>query len=459
MSVAKICVKCQKDVSQEKRVKDPQGRYYCASCYQAGSTASSAPAQESAEDLTAAIDRELDLAPAPVERKAPAPAVSYKNALHAGGPECPCCNTAIPRDGKICIGCGIQVPSGRPVITALARDEDMLYATAERVINWISWVLRLGLYPIASEAYAIKKPIAIWIFAALTTLTSTWFYFAMHAESPSRQVTQLMLWPRPGAMRNYEVLRLYHRYYEPTPAGALIRQHADNPREPWAGKSLDERLAAAIRDLGLENGGGEFRWYQLLTNTFLHDFGSVGGLIMHLGGNMLFLLIFGTRVNALVGNLKMTILYPVLGILASTAELLFSPHDIARPALGASGAIMGLAGMYLVFFPVHRVHMAFWWRFWWFSPPRIKIWAMRGFWVLGFYIAFDVLGTFLQSRDGVAHWAHLGGFIAGILIALGLLVARAQDARHNDLLSVMLGKAAWPLIGKPVPLARAEVVG
>jgi len=81
-------------------------------------------------------------------------------------------------------------------------------------------------------------------------------------------------------------------------------------------------------------------------------------------------------------------------VLASGAQLLFSHGD--GPVLGASGAIMGLAGMYLIFFPVHRVYMAVWLRIWWTSP-MIKIWAARGFWVLLFYIAFS--GDGVRSDD------------------------------------------------------------
>src|SRR5439155_4915167 len=130
----------------------------------------------------------------------------------------------------------------------------------------------------------------------------------------------------------------------------------------------------------------------------------------------------------------------------------FAHDEVPVPALGASGAIMGLAGMYLIFFPVHRVYMAIWLRIFWRMPLWLKIWPTRGFWVLGFYIGFDVVATLLRSRDGVAHWAHLGGFVAGATVALFLLIARLQDARHADLLSVVLGRLAWPLIGRPQPL-------
>jgi hypothetical protein len=60
-----------------------------------------------------------------------------------------------------------------------------------------------------------------------------------------------------------------------------------------------------------------------------------------------------------------------------------------------------------------------------------------------------VLDTILQTQDGTAHWAHLSGFAVGMLIALGLVLSRGVNARGNDLLSAILGRHAWPLIGKP----------
>jgi membrane associated rhomboid family serine protease len=480
MPAVKVCVKCGRDVAHEKRVKDPQGRYYCAACYEgtkkaaAGATAGAVSGAATGapggggeagaeQDVLKGIEGELDLMPVAEEKKVAGRGRSLAGGRGAevqmgGGPVCPCCQKEVPLGAKICVGCGIQVPSGRPVITSLGRDEDALYANTEGIIKVISYILRFGMYPIASEAYAIRKPIAIWVIAAVTTITSIWFYFAIRSEGQAETAVKLMMWPREGA--DQRLLSIYHRL-DPDLQEAL-RAKADDPNAAWAGKAQWERIIAAMRAAVLGAAAGDFHWYQLLTNALLHDPGSILGLAMHLGGNMLFMLIFGTRVNALVGNLKMAILYPVLAVLASGAQLLFSRNEGGGgggPVLGASGAIMGLAGMYLIFFPVHRVYMAVWLRIWW-TTVWMKIWAMRGFWVLLFYIAFDVAGTLIfRSEDGVAHWAHLGGFICGAGIALIMLVARMQSARHGDLLSVVLGKGAWVLIGKPTPLIRGEVVG
>jgi hypothetical protein len=107
--------------------------------------------------------------------------------------------------------------------------------------------------------------------------------------------------------------------------------------------------------------------------------------------------------------------------------------------------------MYLVLFPVHKVYMAFWMRLGILTGFKrwTKIWPVRGFWVVLFFISFDILYTALGVHDHTAHWAHLGGFIAGISIALLLLLTRLVNARGGDLLSVTLGRHAWSLLGKP----------
>jgi membrane associated rhomboid family serine protease len=75
---------------------------------------------------------------------------------------------------------------------------------------------------------------------------------------------------------------------------------------------------------------------------------------------------------------------------------------------------------------------------------------MRGFWMLVFWIALnDLLPMWLKSEDQVAHWAHLGGFISGMVLALAMLIARLASARGTDLITLIFGKAAWGIVGRP----------
>jgi len=165
---------------------------------------------------------------------------------------------------------------------------------------------------------------------------------------------------------------------------------------------------------------------------------------------MLFLLVLGSRVNAAIGNLATLVLYPILAMLAGAVYSIASAANMPGPMLGASGAVMGLAGAYFVLFPLQRMHMAAWWR--WGLGLRFRLswktFTTYGFIVVGAYIALDIIYTALQVSTGTAHWAHIGGFAAGAIAAVALLVLRFVHS-GSDLLSLVLGKYAWPLIGAP----------
>jgi membrane associated rhomboid family serine protease len=215
----------------------------------------------------------------------------------------------------------------------------------------------------------------------------------------------------------------------------------------WAGDRPNPLLNLLAKMSGASP--GEFHWYQLVTNVFLH-----GGII-HLAGNLVFMLVFGNRVNALVGQWKAAALYLLLGVLASASVMVSSVGKPLTPNLGASGAIMGMAGMYIVLMPVSRVYMVFWIRLGMLTGFRrlTKIFSLRGFWVLLFFIAFDVWATLRGSHDHVGHWAHLGGFICGMALAGLLLVTRQINAHGCDAISLALGPRAWKLLGTPAERA------
>jgi len=144
----------------------------------------------------------------------------------------------------------------------------------------------------------------------------------------------------------------------------------------------------------------------LLTSMFMH------AGIMHLGGNMLFLWIFGDNVEHRFGHGTFLLFYLASGFAASFAQIAISPAS-SIPTLGASGAIAGILGAYLVLFPHNRVHAIFIIRV--VSVPAflvIAIWA-----VTQFVSGFGSLGT-TGETGGVAYAAHIGGFVAGALVAL-----------------------------------------
>jgi membrane associated rhomboid family serine protease len=148
-------------------------------------------------------------------------------------------------------------------------------------------------------------------------------------------------------------------------------------------------------------------WLTLLSSMFMH-----GGL-GHIAGNMLYLWIFGNNVEHRFGHKWFLAFYLISGIVASFAQIAMSPGSVI-PNLGASGAIAGVMGAYLVLFPHNRVNAVF----------LYHIITIPAIYVLGLWIAmqlFSSVGSIASttaSAGGVAYLAHVGGFVAGVLAAL-----------------------------------------
>lgn len=156
----------------------------------------------------------------------------------------------------------------------------------------------------------------------------------------------------------------------------------------------------------------------LLTSMFMH-----GGWL-HLGGNMLFLWIFGDNVEHTFGRLFYLPFYLVAGVVASLAQVWVDPSSVI-PTLGASGAISGVLGAYIVLFPTNRV-LVLLFRILVYVPAIVAI----GLWAaLQFFLGFAAIAE-TQQTGGVAYMAHVGGFVAGV--AVGLL-ARAGGAGRSPL--------------------------
>jgi membrane associated rhomboid family serine protease len=150
-------------------------------------------------------------------------------------------------------------------------------------------------------------------------------------------------------------------------------------------------------------------WITMLTSMFLH-----GGWA-HLLGNMLYLWIFGDNVEDRLGRVPFVIFYVVAGVAAVLAQTAVSP-DSRVPMIGASGAISGVLGAYLVLFPHKRVRvLAFWFLFDVPALVVIGLWAATQF----VYSYGSIVQRSLETeRGGVAYMAHVGGFAAGLLAGL-----------------------------------------
>ncbi|HET6949014.1 MAG TPA: rhomboid family intramembrane serine protease [Acidimicrobiales bacterium] len=146
---------------------------------------------------------------------------------------------------------------------------------------------------------------------------------------------------------------------------------------------------------------GKSVWLSLVTSIFLH-----GGLL-HLGGNLLFLWVFGNNVEDRLGPIVFALFYLVGGVVASLGHVAFGP-DSTVPVVGASGAIAAVMGAYLIWFPNARVRTAVIFFF-------ITLVDIPAKWVLGFWF---VLQFFTDPSGGVAWIAHVAGFVFGVGIAL-----------------------------------------
>ncbi len=142
----------------------------------------------------------------------------------------------------------------------------------------------------------------------------------------------------------------------------------------------------------------------LLSAMFMH------GGFMHLAGNMLYLWIFGDNVEDRMGHLKYLIFYLLCGFLASATHIYFGPKSFI-PSLGASGAIAGVLGAYLVLFPRQGVRVLMWGRI--VEVPALIVIGLWGF--LQITSGVGSLGS-VGEGGGVAYMAHVGGFIAGIVL-------------------------------------------
>ncbi|HEX9444296.1 MAG TPA: rhomboid family intramembrane serine protease [Candidatus Binatia bacterium] len=152
----------------------------------------------------------------------------------------------------------------------------------------------------------------------------------------------------------------------------------------------------------------------LVTHMFLH------GSWMHLLGNMWFLWIFGNNIEDSMGHLRFIVFYLLCGFAAAAAQIVASPGS-AVPMVGASGAISGVMGAYLVLYPNVRVYTLVPLGFF-ITSMALPAWVMLGYW---FVIQFvSGLVSFGGELGGVAFWAHVGGFVAGV--ALVKLFARSD---------------------------------
>jgi len=177
--------------------------------------------------------------------------------------------------------------------------------------------------------------------------------------------------------------------------------------------------------------GSSPTWYAPFTSMFLH------GSWFHLLGNMWFLYLFGDNVEDAMGHLRFAVFYLTTGLAAAAAQVMASPGS-ALPMVGASGAISGVMGAYVILYPLVRVHTLV------FLGILITRVALPAYVMLGYWFLIQLVGGLPSigghARGGVAFWAHVGGFLAGALL-IPFFKDPALVARRRRAASVSGGRS------------------
>lgn len=179
--------------------------------------------------------------------------------------------------------------------------------------------------------------------------------------------------------------------------------------EPWLGGMVGLWVEYALYPLAITEGQ---RLFGLLTHMFLH------GGFLHLAGNMLFLWVFGDNLEDQMGRTGFLLFYLTCGILAAAAQIAMDPYSTV-PMVGASGAIAGVMGGYLLLFPKARIDVVA------IIVIIIRRFIVPAWVVLLVWFGLQLVMGLVAPRDaGVAYWAHNGGFVSGLALTFPLFLRR-----------------------------------
>jgi membrane associated rhomboid family serine protease len=170
-----------------------------------------------------------------------------------------------------------------------------------------------------------------------------------------------------------------------------------------SGVPLGPNLACVVDDMAVNT-------FTPITSMFLH--GGWG----HLLGNLLFFWVFGNNVEDSMGRVRFLVFYLVCGVIAAASHVVLDPASPV-PTVGASGAISGVLGAYLILYPHVRVRMLFWFLFF-IRIFRVPAWAVLLWWFLWQLVSGlpQLMTVNPEVSGGVAVWAHIGGFVAGVVL-------------------------------------------
>jgi membrane associated rhomboid family serine protease len=247
------------------------------------------------------------------------------------------------------------------------------------------------LVPYHTDVAMERPPLANWVLIAVTCVIS----IAIFAKELSpREIEFDSRVPPEKALKDLE-----RRLREPPPPPLSLQRH-------------------------------HFAFWQLAGYVFVH------GDILHLLGNMFFLFVFGNAVNAKLGHTLFLLLYLLLGMIAGGAWMLLGEGEVL---VGASGAIMGIAGIFFVLYPRNEV------RAFYIFFIRFGAFTVASFLIVLIFMGLDLLGVAFGSGGGVAYICHLGGELVGIGLALGLLalgIVESEPGEENLLQCLGLQESA-----------------
>jgi membrane associated rhomboid family serine protease len=192
------------------------------------------------------------------------------------------------------------------------------------------------------------------------------------------------------------------------------------PKEITSGVDLVEPQPVQVPGQGTvevpQAPGPPIIYLTLLTSMFMH--GGIG----HIAGNMLYLWIFGNNVEHRFGHVSFLLFYLFAGLVASFAQIVLDPNSVI-PNLGASGAIAGVMGAYLVLFPRNQINAVIFYHI--VTVPAILV---LGMWIATQMVSgFGSIAATSVSTGGVAYMAHIGGFIAGVVLALPFRLGLSRE--------------------------------
>lgn len=170
---------------------------------------------------------------------------------------------------------------------------------------------------------------------------------------------------------------------------------------------------------------GDPNWFSLISHMFMH-----GGWF-HIIGNLWFLSVFGDNVEDAMGRVRFLLFYLLCGLAAAGAQMLSSPGS-AVPMVGASGAIGGIMGAYAVLYPNAGVHVLIFFGI--ITRIVLPAWMMLGYWFLLQLVG--AVPSVAGSGGGVAFWAHIGGFVAGVAL-IQVFQNRERVATHKAMMRRM----------------------